>query len=338
MSSTVAPIAHHVGGDSAAAPVGRSGEPAVKLEKREARMSQQLTIVIAGASGMIGTELTRQLEASGHTVIRLVRHPTHQPRERQWDPEVGWLNVATIDAADVVINLSGASISRLPWTLPYKKQILSSRIQATSTITAAIAKASNPPHTLVNGSAVGFYGDRPGELLSEQSPRGDGFLAKVVESWERAAQKASPDTRVVLARTGLVLGNGGALTPLRILAKLGLAGPLGSGRQIWPWISLHDEAAAIAHLATASTLSGPVNLAAPSPVTAAELTQTLATELNRPFWLPAPAWAIKAALADAGKELLLADQNVSSQLLVADGFEFRHNDVRQALAAAVNRG
>jgi uncharacterized protein (TIGR01777 family) len=297
-------------------------------------MPEQQTIVIAGASGMIGTELTRQLEAAGHVVIRLVRRPTHHPRERQWDPEVSWLNVATVDAADVIVNLSGASISRLPWTLPYKKQILSSRIQATSTITSAIAKSSSPPHTLVNGSAVGFYGDRPGEVLTETSAQGDGFLAKVVEAWERAATKAYPNTRVVMARTGLVLGNGGALKPL---ARLGVAGPLGSGTQIWPWISLRDEAAAIAHLAVASSLTGPVNLAAPHPVTANELSETLAHKLKRPFWLPAPAWAIKAALADAGKELLLSDQNVSSQLLVADGFSFRDDSVDQALNAALNR-
>jgi uncharacterized protein (TIGR01777 family) len=300
-------------------------------------MPEQQTIVIAGASGMIGTELTRQLEAAGHLVIRLVRHPTRHPKERQWDPEVSWLNVATVDAADVIVNLSGASISRLPWTLPYKKQILSSRIQATSTITAAIAKSSSPPHTLVNGSAVGFYGNRPNEILTETSPQGDGFLSKVVEAWERAAVKAAPTTRVVLARTGLVLGNGGALKPLEILARLGVAGPLGTGTQIWPWISLRDEAAAIAHLALDSSLTGPVNLAAPHPVTATELSETLARTLHRPFWLPAPGWAIKAALADAGKELLLSDQNVSSQLLVADGFAFRDDSVDQALSAALNR-
>lgn len=300
-------------------------------------MPEQQTIVIAGASGMIGTELTRQLEAAGHLVIRLVRHPTHHPKERQWDPEVSWLNVATVDAADVMVNLSGASISRLPWTLAYKKQILSSRIQATNTITAAIAKSSSPPHTLVNGSAVGFYGDRPHEVLTETSAQGDGFLAKVVEAWERAAAKASPTTRVVMARTGLVLGNGGALKPLEILAKLGVAGPLGAGTQVWPWISLRDEAAAIAHLALDSSLTGPVNLASPHPVTATELSETLSRKLNRPFWLPAPSWAIKAALADAGKELLLSDQNVSSQLLVADGFAFRDDSVDQALSAALNR-
>jgi uncharacterized protein (TIGR01777 family) len=300
-------------------------------------MPEQQTIVIAGASGMIGTELTRQLESAGHLVIRLVRRPTHDPKERQWDPEVSWLNVATVDAADVIVNLSGASISRLPWTLPYKKQILSSRIQATGTITAAIAKSSSPPHTLVNGSAVGFYGDRPDEILTESSAQGEGFLAKVVEAWERAAVKAAPSTRVVMARTGLVLGNGGALKPLEILARLGVAGPLGKGTQIWPWISLRDEAAAIAHLALNSSLSGPVNLAAPRPVTATELSETLAHKLRRPFWLPAPGWAIKAALADAGKELLLSDQNVSSQVLVADGFGFRDQTVDEALTAALSR-
>ena len=295
-------------------------------------MPEQQTIVIAGASGMIGTELTRQLEAAGHLVIRLVRRPTHHPKERQWDPEVSWLNVATVDAADVIVNLSGASISRLPWTLPYKKQILSSRIQATSTITAAIAKSSSPPVTLVNGSAVGYYGDRPGEILTETSAQGDGFLAKVVDAWERAAAKASPNTRVVMARTGLVLGNGGALKPLEILARLGVAGPLGSGKQIWPWISLRDEASAIRHLLT-SKLSGAVNLAGPAPANAATVTDTLAEAMHRWRLLAVPEPVVQLALREPGRELLLPSQKVVPQRLLDDGFVFEHTTVDAAISA-----
>jgi uncharacterized protein (TIGR01777 family) len=293
------------------------------------------TVLIAGASGMIGTELGRQLTQAGHTAIRLVRHPTHYPLERQWDPEGGWLNVATVEAADAIVNLSGASLSRLPWTLPYKKQILSSRLQATSTIAAAIARAENPPTTFVSGAAVGFYGDRPGEVLTEQSSQGEGFLPKVVDSWERAAMKASAVTRVVTVRTGLVLGKSGALRPLELMTKLGAGGPLGGGQQHWSWISLHDEAAAIVHLIASSTLSGPVNLTGPTPVTAAELSRQLAEKLHRPYWLTLPRWAISATLADAGRELLLSDQTVSSQLLAADGFRFTHETVDEGLDAAL---
>lgn len=298
-------------------------------------MSAGSTIVVAGASGMIGTELIRQLTNQGHTCIRLVRRPARDHTERQWDPEVGWLNVASMDAADVVVNLAGATLSRLPWTLTYKKQILQSRLQTTSTLVAAIAKSDRPPATLVNASAVGYYGSRPGEVLTEQSSRGDGFLPKVVDAWEKAADKLPDTTRLVKVRTGLVVANGGAMKPLELLAKLGVAGPLGSGDQIWPWISLHDEVAAIRHLALDSELAGTVNLAAPNPVTAGTVIEILAAKLHRPYWMPAPKWAISAALADAGRELLLSDQNVSSQKLSADSFVFRDDEVTSAIDAAL---
>lgn len=301
-------------------------------------MAESLTVLIAGASGMIGTELGRQLADAGHRVVRLVRRPASGPDERQWDPAAGILAADALDDVDAVVNLSGASISRLPWTARYKREILSSRLSATSTLATAIGRAAVPPSVFISGSAVGFYGDRPGERLDEDSAPGTAFLAKVVIAWEDAAQEAASDgTRVVLVRTGLVLGNGGALTPLKIIAKLGGAGPLGSGRQVWPWISLHDEAAAILHLITASTLSGPVNLVAPRPVTSSELNRDLAQLLRRPFWLPAPRWAIVAALGDAGRELLLADQDISAKRLTDDGFRFTHAEVQGALRAALGR-
>ncbi len=311
--------------------------PAVGLSKLEVgTVTEPLTVVIAGASGMIGSELSTQLTAAGHRVVRLVRRPAIGPNERQWDPAAGLLSADALNDVDAVVNLSGASISRLPWTASYKKQILSSRIQATSTLATAISRAPKPPSVFISGSAVGFYGDRPNERLDEASAPGTAFLSMVVRAWEGAAQSAaSNSTRVVLARTGLVLGSGGALTPLKIIAKLFAAGPLGSGRQVWPWISLHDEAAAIVHLISVSTLAGAVNLVGPRPVTATELNRALAGMLHRPFWLPAPGWAIVAALGDAGRELLLADQDVSAGRLVEDGFRFTHTDVQSALNAAL---
>ncbi len=295
-------------------------------------MAEARTVLIAGGSGFIGTELTAQLRADGHTVLTLVRRPSRTPTERSWDPEARWIKTSIIDGVDAVINLSGASISRLPWTLPYKREILQSRVLATSTLTDAILRAESPPAVFLSGSAVGFYGDRPGELLTEESPQGEGFLAKVVEAWERAAAPAAERTRLVTLRTGLVVGaGGGALKPLTLLTKAGVSGPLGSGEQLWPWISLRDEAAAIRHLLD-SSLSGPVNLAGPGPVAESIIGKELAEQLHRPFWLPVPGWALKAALADAGRDLLLADQDVSSQKLVADGFVFRDDTVEKALA------
>ncbi|MBF4573740.1 TIGR01777 family protein [Herbiconiux sp. VKM Ac-1786] len=295
-------------------------------------MSAAQTVLIAGGSGFIGTELSRQLRADGHTVLILVRRPARTPTERSWDPEARWIPSAVVEGVDAIINLSGASISKLPWTLPYKREILQSRVLATSTLVDAIARAENPPSTFISGSAVGFYGDRPGETLTEASPLGTGFLARVTDAWERAAAPAAARTRLVTARTGLVVGKGGgALKPLTLLAKLGLAGPIGSGEQIWPWISLYDEAAALRYLLT-SDLSGPVNLVGPRPAPAAEVVRTLAEDLHRPYWLPAPAWALKAALADAGRDLLLADQDVSAQKLLFNGFTFRDGTVEAALS------
>jgi uncharacterized protein (TIGR01777 family) len=289
------------------------------------------TIVISGASGYIGTEVVAQLREDGHRVTKLVRRPARAADERSWDPYSGDLDPAIIDWADAVINLSGANLARLPWTHPYKRTILNSRRSATHTLARAISSAARPPEVFVSGSAVGFYGDRPGETLTEDSGRGEGFLARVVESWESEARPAAAVTRVVRARSGVVIGNGGATRPIMLLARLGLAGPIGSGEQHWPWISLHDEAAALIHLATGSSVSGPVNLVGPTPATAGELIQLIAERLHRPYWLPAPAWAISAALATAGRDLLLVDQVVEPSVLTADGFSFRHPTIADAV-------
>lgn len=295
------------------------------------------TVLIGGASGFIGEELVRQLLADGHVVRRLVRRPASGADEVSWDPAAGILPAEALEGVDAVVNLSGASLSRLPWTYRYKRQILQSRVQATETLARAIAAAPTPPSVFVSGSAVGFYGDRPGELLTEQASQGEGFLPRVVASWEGATAAAEGVTRVVHARTGLVIGEGGALTPLRLLTNLGAGGPLGTGRQWWPWISLHDEAAAIRHLIIASELSGPVNLVGPTPATAETIGRTLANELKRPYWLPAPRWALIAALADAGRELLLADQRVVAQRLLDDGFTFRDATAEGAVTASVRK-
>ena len=292
------------------------------------------TILISGASGLIGAELTTQLRAEGHAVLRLVRRSATAPDEREWDPRTGSVPADAIADADAVVNLSGASLSRLPWTLAYKRTILQSRVGSTRALASAIAASPAPPAVFVSGSAVGYYGDRVGETLDERSPQGQGFLPRVVESWENATAPAAGVTRVVHARTGLVIARGGALTPLMLLARAGLAGPLGSGTQHWPWVSLYDEAAALRHLAIDSTLDGPVNIVGPSPATAALITHSLADRLRRPYWLPAPRWAIVAALADAGRELLLADQDIRSKL-ADDGFTFRHATAEQAIAAAL---
>jgi uncharacterized protein (TIGR01777 family) len=287
-------------------------------------------VLISGASGLVGTELRRQLEAAGHSVVRLVRRPARSSAEVRWDPATLSLDPTAFDGIDAVVNLSGASIGHLPWTKAYRRQIMESRVQATRTLTDAMRRAATPPAVLLNASAVGVYGNRPGEELTEDSAPGTDFLATVVTAWEAEAQLAPASTRVVMLRTGLVLAKGGALKPLLPIVKLGLGGPLGRGSQTWPWVSLHDEAAAIVHLLS-SELSGPVNLTGPTPATANDVIKAVAAALRRPFLVPVPEKVLTLALQDAARQLLLADQRVSSAKLQADGFTFTHRTATEAV-------
>ena len=192
-----------------------------------------MRVLIAGASGLIGTEVSRQLEAAGHTVLRLVRREPRSAAEIRWDPAGSGLAAGALDGVDAIINLSGASLSRLPWTKAYRREILESRVRATRTLTDAMHKAAVPPRVLLNGSAVGISGNRPVETLTEESAPADDFLARVVGAWEREAHRAPEGTRVVTFRTGLVLAKGGALSPLLPIVRLGLGGPHGRGTQHW---------------------------------------------------------------------------------------------------------
>ena len=291
-----------------------------------------LRVLVSGASGFIGSQLTALLRSDGHEVHRLVRRPTSAADEHEWDPSAGRLDVALIDSVDAVINLSGAGLEHLPWTAGYRKQIVDSRLSTTSTIADAIGRSSTPPATLLNASAVGFYGDRPGEDLTEDSSRGTGFLPDVCVAWEDAAQQAAAITRVVSFRTGVVVGRGGAFSILEPLTRFGLGANLGSGRQRWPWIGLDDEVGAIRHLLT-STLSGPVNLAGPTPATADAVTKRLALAMGRPRIWGIPRFAIEAGLRTPGRELLLADQRVIPQRLLDDGYVFQQPTVEDAIRA-----
>ena len=288
-----------------------------------------MRILIAGASGFIGTELARQLETDGHTVTTLVRSAPRTSSQYLWMPSELTVDQRAIDTADAVINLAGATTGRVPWTTSYKRQILYSRVNGTQTIGEAIGRSATPPTVFLSGSAVGYYGDQPGAILTESSPKGEGFLSDVVEAWEHAARLTPEGTRVALLRTGVVVGKGGAFTPLIPLTRAGLAARFGTGEQHWPWISLYDEAAAIRHLLT-SDLDGVVNLAGPTPATSREITDGLAEAMHRWHKFVVPEFAVKA-LGEAGHDLLLISENVSPQKLLADGFEFRHTTAQAAL-------
>ncbi|CAH0204829.1 TIGR01777 family protein [Plantibacter sp. VKM Ac-2885] len=295
-----------------------------------------MRIVIGGASGLIGTALGRSLETDGHDVVRLVRRPARGAGEAEWDPLAGVLDPAVLSGADAVVNLSGASLGKLPWTAAYRSTILWSRLSATRTLVDAMNRAEQPPAAFLSGSAVGYYGDRPGETLTEDSSRGTGFLADVVVAWEDSALAAPDAVRTVLLRNGIVVDLAGVLKPLAPLTRFGVAGPLGSGRQFWPWIGLQDEVRAITHLLT-STLSGPVNLCGPQAARADDLMFELARRMNRPYLLRVPKFALKALLGDAADGLLLSDQRVEPRRLLDDGFTFSTPTVEQALAEALAR-
>lgn len=292
-------------------------------------------IVVGGASGMIGTPLVRALRQAGHDVRTLVRRDPRTPSEIRWDPDAGTLDPAELDGVEAVVNLSGASISRIPWTVSYMRELVSSRIGATRLLAETMATMARPPATFLSGSAVGFYGDRPRVRLTESSPKGDGFLADLVLAWEQASRLAPPATRVVNLRSSVVVARSGGMAPVRLLTTFGLGTQFASGRQYWPWISLEDEVRAILHLLT-STLEGPVVLAGPVAATADEVTAAFANELGRPRWIPAPAWAIRLALGEAGQHLLLDDAEVHPEALAADGFEWRHRTIDAAVRAALS--
>jgi len=294
-----------------------------------------MRVLISGASGLIGSALRTQLEADGHEILKLVRRERRASDEYRWFPDARVIDPALVASVDAIVNLSGASTGRLPWTASYKREILRSRIDATWTLADAIVNSPTPPSVFLSASAVGFYGDRGAEELDETASKGEGFLSDVVDAWEQAAAIAAHTTRVVTFRTGLVVGDGGAFTPLQLLTKFGLGSTLGTGDQYWPWISLHDEAAAIRHLLT-SDLSGAVNLAGPTPAQSREVTTDLAEAMHRwhPWRIPVP--VVKLALREPGQELLLASQKSVPSKLLDDGFSFEHNTVQQAIRAVWN--
>lgn len=292
-----------------------------------------MRIVIGGASGLIGRALVASLRDRGDQVTRLVRRPASAPDEVRWlDGEP--LDPGVVAGADAVIGLNGASIGRIPWTRGYRSRLLWSRLTPTRTLArAAEALPSSERPLLVSGSAVGFYGSAPGEVLTEASPAGRSFLALLCAEWEAATRPAGE--RVAVLRTAPVVHPDGVLKPLMALTRAGLAGPLGSGRQAWPWISLEDEVAAILHVIDRG-LTGPVNLAGPTRATADDLGFALAVRMNRPYVVRAPATALRAALGPAFADgLLLADAHVVPEALTASGFAFRHRTVEEAVAAAV---
>jgi hypothetical protein len=297
-----------------------------------------MKIVISGASGLIGTQLVAQLSRSGHEIVRLVRR-SPKAGEIQWNPKSGTLDAAALEGTDAVIHLSGAGIGDKRWTDGYRKEILDSRTATTALLANTMASLSRKPSVFLSGSAIGIYGARNDEQLTEVSTHGTGFLAEVCEQWEAAAKPAvDAGIRTVYLRTGIVLSpKGGALKKLLPLFKLGVGGKFGNGKQWQSWISIDDEIGAIEYLLTAN-VSGAVNLTAPNPVTNAEFTKVLASVLKRPAIVPVPTFAPKILLGgELADALLFTGQRVIPAALNASGYTFKHTTLESALRSLLSK-
>jgi uncharacterized protein (TIGR01777 family) len=296
-----------------------------------------MRIIVSGASGLVGSALLSALGAAGHDVVQLIRPPRRPgSRDAVWDPATGQLDPAIVSGADAVINLSGSSISRNRWNTKVKEVLRSSRLDSTRTMVEAIGAAEQPPSLLVNASAVGYYGNRGDEVLDESSLPGSGFLSDLCRDWENAAASAGTgQTRVVALRLGIVVADGGALERMLLPFKLGLGGPIGSGRQFWAWIAIADVVGAIRFILDHGEVDGPVNLVSPEETRCADFSRTLGRVLRRPAVLPAPSFAVRAALGEMADELLLASARVRPSVLEKAGYDFRCPALEDAIRTAV---
>ncbi len=289
-----------------------------------------MRVVVTGSHGLIGSALIPALKASGHEVVRLVRSAPSGPDEVRWDPAGGELDPHDLDGVEAAVHLAGAGVGDHRWTESYKRTILDSRVQSTRTLVRALTALDPLPRVLVSASAIGYYGDRGEEVLTETSTSGDGFLAGVVRAWEAEADPArKAGIRVAHPRTGLVMArSGGAFAQLKLLAKVGLAGPLGNGQQWWSWITLPDEVSALLHLIDVD-VEGPVNLTGPDPARNIHVTRALASALHRPAIVPAPAFALRLVLGEFAGDVL-SSQRVVPAKLAASGFSFEHDTLEAA--------
>jgi uncharacterized protein len=295
-------------------------------------------VLISGATGLIGSELTAALEAGGHRTTRLTRSPK-DPGDVRWDPMAGEIDASRLGGHDAVVHLAGESIAEGRWNAAKKRRIMESREKGTRLLAETLAGLPEKPRVMVSASAVGYYGDRGDEVLTEESAPGADFLAEVCKVWEAAADPArEAGIRVVHPRLGIVLSpRGGALGRTLPIFKLGGGGRIGSGRQWWSWVTLDDVVGAIVHALENDAVTGPLNVGAPNPLTNAQYTRVLGRVLNRPTVFPLPAPAARLALGEVADALLLASQRMEPAKLAATGYEFRHAELEAALRHLLGR-
>jgi len=288
-------------------------------------------ILVSGVSGPIGAALLPSLRTNGCSVVRLVRGAAVGDEQISWDPAVP-LAPEAVSGFDAVIHLAGEGIFGR-WTAAKKSKIRDSRVVGTFNLASALAQAEEKPNIFVCGSAIGYYGNRGDEVLSEESAPGTGFLAEVCQDWEEATTPAvQADIRTAHIRTGVVLSpRGGALGAMLLPFKLGLGGRTGDGQQWMSWIDVRDMVGAIHHVLKNDLIQGPVNLVAPKPVRNAEFAKTLASVLSRPAIFPLPEFAVKLAFGEMGEEVLLGSQRVEASKLIASGYPFRYRELKASL-------
>jgi uncharacterized protein (TIGR01777 family) len=303
-----------------------------------------MRVLITGATGLVGTALVESLERDGQYVCRLLRKKSEDEQETkygcdvEWDPKSGTFGSAA-DNADAVVNLAGAPIADGRWTEDRKEVLRNSRVETTRGLVAAMEKMSPRPKVLVSASAIGYYGNRGDEILTEASGPRAGFLSRLAEEWEAEALKARAlGVRVVLARFGIILAReGGALPPMMIPFKIGAGGKLGSGTQWMSWIALEDVVLGLRFLIESEAISGAVNVVAPQPVTNLQFTEILAKAMQRPKFFAAPKSVLRALLGEMADEMLLASQRVVPEVLQKSGYPFVHTDLRAALAGILKK-
>jgi uncharacterized protein len=296
-----------------------------------------MDVLMSGATGLIGSALTPELEAEGHRVRRLTRTPRSEG-DIGWDPDAGTI-AGDLAGTGAVVHLAGESIAEGRWTQEKKRRILESRQKGTRLLAEKVAGLQEPPSVMVSASAIGYYGDRGNELLTEESGPGSLFLSRVCREWEAAAEPAREvGVRVVHPRFGIVLSTeGGALGTTLPIFKLGGGGKIGSGRQYWSWVLLDDVVGAIVHAIENDALSGPVNVVGPDPPTNAEYTRVLGRVLGRPTFFAVPAPAARVALGGMADELLLASARVEPAKLEETGYEYRYPELEGALRHLLRR-
>jgi len=288
-------------------------------------------VAVTGSSGLIGAALVAQLQSDGYKVLKLVRRPPRAADEVSWDPKKGEIDLKSLEGVDAVFHLAGAGVGDKRWTAAYRSQILNSRLLGTTTIANACEQLQ--PEVFISASAIGYYGETGNREVTEVDRGGDDFLSIVCREWELVANLA-PSVRTIKLRTGLVLDpTGGALGRMIPLFKFGIGGKLGSGKQWWSWITLHDQVRAMIFLMQ-SEIEGAVNITSPNPVTNKEFTAALAHALKRPAFFPAPAIALRAVLGGFSSEVL-GSKKVMPKVLMDNGFKFEYPFVSNALTALV---